>query len=101
MEENAAPRVAAALEWQYSGQICALSDGERHIGHVVKIGGRWHAFDAMHGNDTGDGFQSLGTFVARESAITAVESGYRLPLPPFAGSAQSSSKARTAACSSR
>src|ERR1700723_1786491 len=44
----------ATLTWRHSNHICALSDGERHVGHIVKIGGRWHAFDAMHSNDNGD-----------------------------------------------
>jgi hypothetical protein len=78
---------AAALAWRISGHICALSDGERHVGHIVKIGGRWHAYDAMHSNETADGFRSLGTFVALEPAKEAVEQSYRtLPLT-FAGAA--------------
>ena len=78
---------AAKFAWRTSAHICALSDDERHVGHIVKIGGRWHAYDAMHSNETGDGFLSLGTFVTVESAKDAVEQSYsRLPMP-LAGAA--------------
>ena len=71
----------SALEWRTSAHICALSDGERHVGHIVRVGGRWHAYDAMHSNDEGDGFRSLGTYVAVDAAKKAVEQTYRqLPL---------------------
>jgi hypothetical protein len=69
--------VAMTLSWRYSDEICALSDGERHVGHMVKIGGRWHAFDAMHSNDTRDGFRSLGNYTSMDSAKNAVEQCYR------------------------
>jgi hypothetical protein len=76
------PRV---LVWQDSDHICALSDGERHVGHIVKIGGRWHAFDAMHSNEAGDGFRSLGTFASAAPAREAVEQTYRSKPVPIAG----------------
>jgi hypothetical protein len=78
---------AGKLAWRISSQICALSDGERHVGHIVRIGGRWHAYDAMHSNETGDGFLCLGTFVAVESARDAVEQSYSLLPVRFAGAA--------------
>lgn len=87
MDRNIGLNPDAALMWRTSGHICALSDGERHIGHIVRIGGRWHAYDAMHSNQTGDGFLSLGTFIALDCAKDAVEQSYRqLPLP-IAGAA--------------
>ena len=67
----------SVLEWRTSAHICALSDGERHVGHIVRVGGRWHAYDAMHSNETGDGFRSLGTFIAVDAAKQAVEQTYR------------------------
>jgi hypothetical protein len=76
-----------ALAWRISGHICALSDGERHVGHVVRIGGRWHAYDAMHSNEAGDGFQCLGTFSAVDPAKDAVEQSYRVLPHQFAGAA--------------
>ena len=83
MNQNGTHAPAAArLEWRNSDHICALSDGERHVGHIVKIGGRWHAFDAMHSNEKGDGFRSLGTFASVGPAREAVEQGYlATPLP--------------------
>lgn len=80
-------QMATLVSWQNSDHICALSDGERHIGHVVKIGGRWHAFDATHSNETGDGFRSLGTFAVVETARHAVEQSYRMLPLSFAGAA--------------
>jgi hypothetical protein len=70
---------AGAPAWRISAHICALSDGERHLGHIVKVGARWHAYDATHSNETGDGFLCLGNFVSTESARDAVEQscGYR------------------------
>lgn len=81
------PGLATELAWRLSAQVCALSDGERHVGHIVKIGGRWHAFDAMHSNAEGNGFHSLGTFAGLESARNAVEQSYRVLPLPFAGAA--------------
>ena len=75
----------ATLTWRHSNHICALSDGERHVGHIVKIGGRWHAFDAMHSNDNGDGFKSLGTYASEGPAKSAVEQCYRSLPMLFAG----------------
>jgi hypothetical protein len=75
----------AHLAWRHSAHICALSDGERHVGHIVKIGGRWHAFDAMHSNDNGDGFRSLGSYASESTAKDAVEQCYRLLPMSFAG----------------
>jgi hypothetical protein len=59
--------------WRNSQQICALADGERHLGHILQIGGRWYAFDATHFNETGDGFRRLGSFASLASAREAVE----------------------------
>jgi hypothetical protein len=64
---------AGAPAWRISAQICALSDGERHLGHTVKMGARWHAYDATHTNAAADGFLCLGNFVSVESAKNAVE----------------------------
>jgi len=87
MHQNGKTAPLSVLEWRISDHICALSDGERHVGHIVKIGGRWHAFDAMHSNEKGDGFRSLGTFAAAGPAREAVEQGYRSKPISFAGAA--------------
>jgi len=73
---NAAPGLSGSLEWRNSARICALTDGERHIGHIVKNGRHWQAFDASRRNEAGDGFRFLGTFAAAESARQAVERSY-------------------------
>jgi hypothetical protein len=59
--------------WRDSTSVCALADGERHLGHVLKIGGRWHAFDATHFNDDMNGFRFLGSYVGLAAAKNAVE----------------------------
>ncbi len=76
-----------SLSWRNSDHICALSDSERHIGHVVRMGGRWHAFDATQSSKSGDSFLELGTFVAVEAAKTAVEQSFRSIGLPYAGAA--------------
>ena len=87
MDRNIERGLSLALAWRVSPHICALTDGERHVGHIVKIGGRWHAFDAMHSNDAGDGFRALGTYAALESAQRAIEQSYHLLPVSFAGAA--------------
>jgi hypothetical protein len=72
----------ATPAWRNSKTICALADGERHLGHVLKIGGRWHAFDATHFNDESNGFRSIGTFASLSAAKEAVE--YSLGFGSFA-----------------
>lgn len=87
MDHKEHSELAGSLAWRVSAHICALADGERHMGHVVKIGGRWHAFDATHCNPAGNGFRSLGTFAAVESAQQAVEQAQRAVPVSFAGAA--------------
>lgn len=64
--------------WSDSAEICALSGAGRHLGHVVRSGSCWIAFDGTHPNRTGKGFQLLGTFPSVSEAKQAVEraSGY-------------------------
>jgi len=59
--------------WRNSTAICALADGERHLGHILEIGGRWYAFDATHSDEKSNGFRNLGSFASRESAKQVVE----------------------------
>lgn len=70
MNTNSKIRAAA---WRNSKDICALADGERHLGHILQIGGRWYAFDATHFNENSDGFRGLGSFASMLSAKQAVE----------------------------
>ncbi|MDE3197686.1 MAG: hypothetical protein KGN84_15160 [Acidobacteriota bacterium] len=65
--------LSPAFAWRNSDTVCALADGERHLGHILKIGGRWHAFDATHANKTDNGFRFLGTYASLVSAKQAVE----------------------------
>ncbi|HVY91147.1 MAG TPA: hypothetical protein VHA14_00305 [Bryobacteraceae bacterium] len=79
--------IAGAPAWRTSAHICALADGERHLGHIVKMGMRWHAYDATHSNETGDGFLCLGNFVSMESAKEAVEQSCGAARKSFRGAA--------------
>jgi hypothetical protein len=58
--------------WRNSGSICALADGERHLGHVLKVGRQWYAFDATHFNEESNGFRTLGSFASLNAAKDAV-----------------------------
>jgi hypothetical protein len=59
--------------WRDSNNVCALSDGDRHLGHVVLKARQWNAFDATHLDDKRDGFRFLGTFPKVNLAKAAVE----------------------------
>ena len=67
--------------------VCALADEERHLGHIMLIGGRWHAFDATHFNDESNGFRSLGTFASVEAAKESVVQSISHAPAKFAGAA--------------
>ena len=59
--------------WRNSGAICALSDSDRHLGHIVMTRNRWNAFDATHLDDDRAGFKYLGAYRTQEEAKAAVE----------------------------
>jgi len=59
--------------WRDSFNICALSEEERHLGHIVRKGRFWNAFDSTHLNDARDGFRHLGSFLSVLGAKHAVE----------------------------
>jgi len=71
--------------WRDSAAVCALADGERHLGHIVRIGANWHAFDATHFNEEGNGFRSLGTFASILAAKAAVEQARSESFGPVVG----------------
>ena len=79
------PQTAPA--WRNSTEICALADGERHLGHILKIGERWYAFDGTHSNDESNGFRNLGAFASIGSAKIAVELSCQQGIVQFAGAA--------------
>jgi hypothetical protein len=60
------------LTWHDAADICALEDGERHLGHVVHDEG-WHAYDATKPNSAGNAVRELGRFDTAEDAKAAVE----------------------------
>jgi hypothetical protein len=64
---------AETPKWSNSRSVCALADGERHFGHILRIGGRWHAFDATRPNDDATGFLFLGCFGTLAAAKASVE----------------------------
>ena len=63
----------APPEWRIAKTVCALADGERHLGHAMRIGRRWHAFDGTRLNHELNGFRLLGTFASIDAARQAVE----------------------------
>jgi hypothetical protein len=58
--------------WYDSSYICTLSDGERHLGHIVNTG-EWNAFDATCLNENRTGCKHLGYFPSVAAAKAAVE----------------------------
>lgn len=58
--------------WRDGEDLCALADGDRHLGHVINDG-EWHAFDAVHPDHASHGFRHLGTFMTVRDAKDAVE----------------------------
>jgi hypothetical protein len=85
-ERSIAPVVAEATgrrgtvhrregKWRDSRSICCLADAERHLGHIVRAGSCWLAFDATHGNESGTWFRFLGVCVDIRTAKRAVELG--------------------------
>ncbi len=76
---------APASIWRESADACALADEERHLGHAIRVGKLWIAYDAIHLNPTKDGFRVIGTFAsasaAKEAVEQSVEVGWALELP--------------------
>jgi hypothetical protein len=60
--------------WYVSSEVCALADSERHLGHAVRQGDAWLAFDARHVNRAHDGLSCLGQFPNVIAAKRAIES---------------------------
>src|SRR5580698_9250419 len=66
-----------AATWTDSETVCCLSDGERHLGHIVKADDSWLAFDATHLSERGTGFRLLGCCITIALARYAVEEVFR------------------------
>jgi hypothetical protein len=67
------PNSESAPSWRESSNVCALADSERHLGHAVRAGKYWIAYDAMHLNPANDGFRIIGTFETVADARRAIE----------------------------
>ncbi len=61
--------------WRDSGSLCCLADDERHLGHIVKAGSYWLAFDATRSNESGTWFRFLGVCEGISAAKRVVELG--------------------------
>lgn len=59
--------------WKNSGDVCAYADGERHLGHVVRTGAGWTAFDATHISVCKTAYRALGFFRLLDTAKEVVE----------------------------
>jgi phage repressor protein C with HTH and peptisase S24 domain len=64
--------------WQISDRLCAWSDQERHLAHIVKLGDRWFASDSTHSSGESGGFLFLGSFAGKEAAMDAAEDAVSL-----------------------
>jgi hypothetical protein len=75
--------VSRAIWFKVVG-VCALADSERHLGHAVRKGGNWLAYDAVHPNAPHDGFLYVGHFKTVIDAQRAIENsvGVRTGLKP-------------------
>ena len=67
-------QTAAKAAWHDSSTVCAYSNEDRHLGHIVRTPGGWIAFDATHATTQGNAFRPLGFFRSVENAREAVES---------------------------
>jgi hypothetical protein len=65
--------------WWDSEAICALSDSDRHLGHIVLTRNRWNAFDATHLDEARAGFRYLGAYRTQAEAKAAVEASAAEP----------------------
>ena len=78
--------------WRESEHICALADSERHLGHAIREGTQWKAFDATHLNSSGDSFRVIGSFETLTAAKRAIEETVRLSWYWEVGGLHSSAK---------
>jgi hypothetical protein len=59
--------------WRISPWTCALSDRERHLGHLISDKGAWVAFDGTRLDESTSSFRQLGRFTRLGEAMKAVE----------------------------
>jgi len=60
-------------KWCITKTVCALTDDERHLGHIYKIGAKWHAYDATRMNPEGNSFRLVGVFPSFVLAKEGIE----------------------------
>jgi hypothetical protein len=60
--------------WQDAENMAALTNSERHLGHAIREGGGWAAYDATHAAEAGNGCRYLGLYGSLEEARFAIES---------------------------
>jgi hypothetical protein len=66
--------------WRSSGDVWALADCERHLGHVIRVEAQWVAYDGTRLSESGVGFRIIGAFPDIDSARIAVElASIRMP----------------------
>ncbi len=66
-------RQSQTASWRNSSNVCAYANEDRHLGHIVRTGEGWIAFDATHSATEGNAFRPLGFFRKVEQARQAVE----------------------------
>ena len=64
---------AKSAAWQDDIEVSALSDSERHLGHIFWDGDAWVAYDAVHPSPSSDGFLCLGRFRSVNEAKEVIE----------------------------
>jgi hypothetical protein len=65
--------ISEGAAWRNSANVCALADSDRHLGHVVREGEGWVAYDGTHAARDGNTFRPLGFFPSIFNAKQAVE----------------------------
>lgn len=65
-------QLTRSRSWKTSEYVCAFSDDERHLGHVIRTE-QWNAFDATRLGEASGGFKYLGSFADLARAMQAVE----------------------------
>jgi CRP/FNR family cyclic AMP-dependent transcriptional regulator len=51
---------------------------QRHLGHAIRAGKHWIAYDAIHVNSSNEGFRVIGTFETMAAAKDAIQNAVRL-----------------------
>jgi len=82
-----AVNIVGEIEWLVSAHTCAVSDAERHLGHIFECGGKWIAFNATQPNRQKNGPRQLGPFKSFEDARASLEVSLGIARTPTVKSA--------------